>query len=220
MDENIIKEKLDQLAEFHAQKDSIDAQKRAMLDEVKVPAEIQQIVSDGMKRAASVENSQRPAIDALNAEVEAQLAKIIVPDEIKKALEEIDRQRKLIAMYQVAKLEDYRNSAAAKRAEIQAETEAQTAQVYADLAQRKRDIEAEFAGKLDAVDANIKALENEVKADTKAHGSTVKGKYFSTVYVKGRVTWNNDMLDGMIALVPQLASARKEGEPSITLRRI
>jgi hypothetical protein len=28
------------------------------------------------------------------------------------------------------------------------------------------------------------------------------------------------MLDGMIALVPQLEKARKEGEPSITLRKI
>ena len=51
----IITEKLDQLAEFHFQKDSIEAQKRALLDEVKVPQEVQAIVADGMQRMDKVE---------------------------------------------------------------------------------------------------------------------------------------------------------------------
>lgn len=219
MDEQIIKTKLDRLAEYHSQKDSIDAAKRAMLDEVKVPAEILALQADAAAKAKAIYYGEQNLIASLNAKCDMELEEIQIPDEIKAALAEIDRKRNLVNAYRRAKELEYNSTAMEKRAIIDSEMQAKTAQVYADLAQRKRDIEAEFAGKLDAVDANIKALEAEVKQDAKAHGSTVKGKYFSAIYVKGRVTWNTDMLDGMVALVPQLAAARKEGEPSITLRK-
>lgn len=82
------------------------------------------------------------------------------------------------------------------------------------------DIEAEFVLKSAAVDENISTLEEQIKTDTVQGGQSVKGAYLQAVYSKGRVSWDSKMLDGMIALVPQLEKARKVGEPSITIRAI
>ena len=97
--------------------------------------------------------------------------------------------------------------------------EQQTRDVYATITQRKNDIEIEFRGKAEDVEANIKKLEAEIKADVKATGASVKGKFFHAVYVKGRVTWNTDKMDAWVIDHPFLKEARKEGEPSITLRK-
>jgi len=70
------------------------------------------------------------------------------------------------------------------------------------------------------VEDNIKKLEAEIKAEVKTGGTSVKGKYFHAVYVKGRVTWNTDKMDAWLVDHPFLKEARKEGDPSITLRRI
>jgi len=35
------------LAEYHSQKDGIEANKRALLDDVKIPAEVEAVVSEG-----------------------------------------------------------------------------------------------------------------------------------------------------------------------------
>jgi len=90
-----------------------------------------------------------------------------------------------------------------------------TPEIKAQLA----DIDAEFKLQSLAVDENIDALTAEIKADVLANGATVKGAHLSAVYSKGRVSWDTKMLDGMIALVPQLATARKEGDPSISIRK-
>lgn len=215
-----VQEKLDQLAEFHSQKDGIEFQKKSLLNEVKVPEEIIQVMNNGNKRTQEFESNQRHAMTLINEEAEKALKNIVIPEEIRAALAEIDNRRKLVEDLRNARQDEIRKSIADKRNEIYAETQAQTAKVYADIEQRKRDIEAEFSGKSDDVDKNIAALEAEIKAETKARGETIKGKYFMAVYVKGRTSWNNDMLDGMISLVPQLEKARKVGEPTITLRHI
>ena len=90
----------------------------------------------------------------------------------------------------------------------------------AELKKQIADIEAEFAGKTDGVSANIAALEEEVKTDVKAHGSSVKGKFLNAVFTKGRVTWETKGLEGLMVAVPQLAQFRKEGEPSVSLRKV
>lgn len=91
-----------------------------------------------------------------------------------------------------------------------------TPEIKAQLA----DVEAEFSGQLSAVDENIASLTADIKADVLAGGATVKGERLSAVWSKGRVSWDTKMLDGMIALVPQLSKARKEGEPSVSIRKI
>ena len=42
----------------------------------------------------------------------------------------------------------------------------------------------------------------------------------TAIYAKGRISWDGSKLDGMMALIPQLKEARKEGTPSVRLRKI
>jgi hypothetical protein len=213
-------QKLDALAEYHAQRDSIEAKKAALLNEVKIPAEVLWVQAEAKNRELETEQLIKAAVKSLHDECERQLSAIKVPDEVKALLAEIDHQRGLILAYQREREADYQKRLEEKRAEIFEQARRETQDVFDAVAKRKAEIEMEFLGKAGAVDDNIKALEAEIKADAKSCGKTVKGKYFMAVYVKGRVTWNTDMLDGMIALVPQLEKARKEGEPSVTLRKI
>jgi hypothetical protein len=215
-----IEEKLDQLAEFHSQKDSIELQKNSLLDEVKVPAEIEAIVSDGLHRVADVEDSFQEVIDALNTKVEEELKLIVIPDEVKSLLAEIDAKRKELNNLRSISMEKIQDRIEFRKDEIRSEVDAQVKATFDSIEQRRREIEEEFSGKNEDVDKNIEALEKEIKEETKSIGSTVKGKHFMAVYNKGRVTWNTDKLDGMVSLIPQIKDARKEGEPSITLRHI
>lgn len=82
------------------------------------------------------------------------------------------------------------------------------------------DIEAEFASRAEAVQANIAALTEEIKQDVLAGGATVKGAHFMAVWNKGRVSWDSKLLEGLMIAVPELAKARKEGEPSVSIRKV
>lgn len=82
------------------------------------------------------------------------------------------------------------------------------------------EVEAEYSGKSEAVTEKIAALESEVKELVKENGASVKGQFIHAVFTKGRVTWDSKQLDGLMIAVPQLAQARKEGEPSVSLRKI
>jgi phage host-nuclease inhibitor protein Gam len=106
------------------------------------------------------------------------------------------------------------------KAKIDADLQAKTADVYTKVYIRRNEIEAEFADKAASVIDNIASLTAEIKAATIQEGKTVKSKFWQAVYVKGRVTWNTDMLDGMCVAFPELLKARKCGEPSVTLRKV
>mgnify|MGYP007071606482 CR=1 FL=1 len=118
-------------------------------------------------------------------------------------LSEYQAQRDYLAMQKAELL------AAVIPPELRTQVEARTAE-----------IEAEFAPKLEAVDANIAALTDEVKAEVIAGGESVKGDHLHAVYIKGRVSWDSKKLDGLMIAIPELAAARKEGEPSVTIRKI
>ena len=81
-------------------------------------------------------------------------------------------------------------------------------------------IEAEFAGKTAIVDEKIAALEAEIKEAVKAIGASVKGSLLQAVYAKGRVSWDTKGLDGYIIAHPELGQFRKEGEPSVSIRKV
>jgi hypothetical protein len=49
-------------------------------------------------------------------------------------------------------------------------------------------------------------------------GETVKTDRVSAIWIKGRVSWDGKMLDGMAKIDPRLLAARKEGEPTVTIR--
>lgn len=89
-----------------------------------------------------------------------------------------------------------------------------------EIKARVMEVETEFADKIDAVNVNIAALEKEIKQAVLEYGTSVKGSFFHAIYVKGRVSWNTEFLDGYAITHPEILSSRKEGEPSVSLRAI
>lgn len=81
-------------------------------------------------------------------------------------------------------------------------------------------IDAEYAPKFDEVNSKIEKLAADAKQLVLEAGETVKGGALQAVYTKGRVSWDGKKLDGMMALVPGLSAARKEGEPSVSIRKV
>ena len=82
------------------------------------------------------------------------------------------------------------------------------------------DIDIEYMPKIETIDTKIVILETEVKDEVKAGEKSVKGQFIHAVFAKGRVTWDSKQLDGLMIAVPELSQARKEGEPSVSLRKI
>ncbi|MHB0967418.1 MAG: hypothetical protein ACYC36_13295 [Bellilinea sp.] len=89
-----------------------------------------------------------------------------------------------------------------------------------EIKQQLADIEAEFATKYEGVDANIAELEAQIKDAVIENGASVKGSFLHAVYSKGRVSWDSRKLEGLMMVIPQLAEARKEGDPSVAIRKI
>jgi len=96
--------------------------------------------------------------------------------------------------------------------------EAKRKEVLAPVQEELDALEVEYAPMLDAANATAAELEAEVRQAVIAGGASVKGTHLHAVYAKGRVTWDGKKLDGMMSLIPQLVDARKEGEPSVTIR--
>lgn len=93
-------------------------------------------------------------------------------------------------------------------------------QALDDIKKAESDIEAEFAGKSEAVDENIAKLTAEIKDEVLQAGGTVKGEHMMAVWSKGRVSWDTKSLDGYVVAHPEVAQFRKEGEPSVSIRKI
>lgn len=91
-----------------------------------------------------------------------------------------------------------------------------TPEIRAALAE----IEAEYAPKLQAAADIAAMLRAEIEAEVLANGATVKGAHMMAVWAKGRVSWDGAKLSGMMALIPQLEQARKEGEPTVSFRKV
>lgn len=81
-------------------------------------------------------------------------------------------------------------------------------------------IEAEFSGKSETVNGKIAELTTAVKQAVIERGETVKGSHLMAVLAKGRVSWDTKKLDGLMMVLPQLVYARKEGEPSVSIRKV
>lgn len=108
----------------------------------------------------------------------------------------------------------------------------QIAAIYADEFKRRHDeIVLKVKPELDAlaeelepvmlaagVDAsNAEAL---VKSLVLELGESVKGELLHAVWAKGKTTWDGAKLDGMVSLIPQIADARKVGQPSVSIREV
>jgi hypothetical protein len=80
-------------------------------------------------------------------------------------------------------------------------------------------IEDEYAVTIDGAQANAAELEAQIKAAVIEHGETVKTEHLQAVWTKGRITWDAKSLDGYAVAHPELFAFRKEGEPSVSIRR-
>ena len=73
---------------------------------------------------------------------------------------------------------------------------------------------------MESIQGGIASLEAEIKANILEAGSSVKGAYLHAIWSKGRVFWDTKALDGYTAAHPELLPFRKEGDPTVSIRRI
>ena len=91
-----------------------------------------------------------------------------------------------------------------------------TAEIKAKIAE----IKAEFEPRLEAIDTVTAGLEAEIKTDVITAGATIKSEHLQAVYTKGRITWDTKALDGYAAAHPEIQPFRKEGSPSVSIRKV
>ena len=221
--ESEIKNKLDKLAEYQAQRDLIEIDKKRLIDEVKIPAEVLEAQRLANMERQRIDSELRKRQSEAGANRDAELLAIIKPDlppEYLAAMESYQKKRDEIASkYADSDIESVR-VATSEKSKVDENLQAKVADVYAQVAIRKDEIEAEFAGTSRAADENIQKLTDEIKNDIRNLGESVKGTHYQGVYVKGRITWNTDKMEAWIVDHPFLKDARKEGEPSVSIRRI
>ncbi len=80
-------------------------------------------------------------------------------------------------------------------------------------------LEAEYDPLLEAAQRNAAALEAEIKNDVLLGGESVVTDVYQALYVKGRVTWDTDGIDRYAVAHPEVLKFRKQGNPSVALRK-
>ena len=108
----------------------------------------------------------------------------------------------------------------------------QIATIYADEFQRRHDsillgvkdeldaLAVEMEPKMTMAAFDAQEAERAVKSLVLELGKSVKGDTLHAVYAKGKTTWDGAKLDGMVSLIPQIADARKTGQPSVSIREV
>jgi len=89
-----------------------------------------------------------------------------------------------------------------------------------ELQQALADIDTEMQTSLSALQGGIDNLTAEIKNEILYYGDTVKGSHLMAVWNKGRVSWDTRQLDGYAAAHPEIIVFRKEGDPSVTIRKV
>jgi hypothetical protein len=243
-----ITEMLDLLGEFDAQVTLLTLNKQKLIDEVQVPEEVLAINDKAIKLKQAIDEEYQSGLKFMNEDKAEQLKLVVVPPEIQAALDAVISERSRIeAHYENQRLMAQAEADRRKDA-IDNEFNSKVASVYAQVNRRKSDISSEFSGKIEAAKANIEKLTATIKAEVIKAGKTVKGSFYQGVYNKGRVTWITDkldslyfslydilkMVDSFVAMQDELsglrqeiekaaqtvADARKEGDPSVTLRKV
>lgn len=181
---------------------------------------LQAIHDEGVKRKQAIDEETRMKLDAIQEELDVALKSVVVPPEILATFRAIEAKRNELSSEAIQKRAAVLADANVRKNAVDAEFTPKVNAVYAQVETRKADINAEFAGKTEAAQANIEKLTDEIKAEVVQAGQSVKGKHYQAVYTRGRVTWDTAKLDGLMILLPQLKEARKEGQPSVSIRRI
>jgi hypothetical protein len=249
-DQTTITTKLNTYAEFLVQADLLAMNKRKLLEEVAIPDEVLQAQDEANKarQAADSELWKRQRIQ--NDQKTALLSERVKPNLPIEYVEAMEAYR--LAGVEIEKRFDEEMQAdqkmiAEKKAKIDTDLQAAVADVYKQVQERKQAIEAEFSDKEQAVNKNAETLFNDIKQDVKVLKSTVKGDFYQAQYVKGRITWITDKMDGIFFtlhdiqrdlecyvvlnqelkhvwlavtdVIADFTAARKEGDPSVTIKR-
>lgn len=98
--------------------------------------------------------------------------------------------------------------------------EAKRAHILTPVIDELTALEAEYAPLIRAAQEKYAELEAQIKTAVVEAGASVKGAELHAVYAKGRVSWDGKKLEGMAALIPQLAEARTVGAPSVSIRAV
>jgi hypothetical protein len=193
-----IENKLDALADFQSQIDYLEIQKRKLLNEVQVPAEILTAQDEANKARQEVDSDLRKLQKDIYQQKDEELEKVRdpeLPPEYAAALIEANERRQEIINEYNALIEARAHRANEQKAKIDADLQSKTRDVYAQLAQRKAEIEIEFDEKSSGAKDNIAKLTAEIKAEVVKVGKSVKGHFWQAVYSPGRTTWKTDLLD-------------------------
>ena len=83
-----------------------------------------------------------------------------------------------------------------------------------------RTIDARYDVQHEEAQAQLAAAEAAVKLAVTQYGNTVKTQHLQAVYMKGRVTWNPEALDGYALAHPELYAFRTEKDPTVQLRTV
>ncbi len=89
-----------------------------------------------------------------------------------------------------------------------------------EIKQQLADIEAEFGEQVETLQTRMSALADEIKAEVAQFGRTIKGNHHQFVWSKPRVSWDTKALDGYATAHPEILQFRKEGNPSVSVRKV
>ena len=81
-------------------------------------------------------------------------------------------------------------------------------------------LKEEYQPLLEAADERISDLEATIKTTVTAHGVSIKHSDFHAIYSRPRITWDTKALDGYAASHPEIKNFRREGQPSVSIRRV
>lgn len=82
------------------------------------------------------------------------------------------------------------------------------------------EIDVEFDPQFEAVESKASDLQKRVKEEVIAHGETIKGMALQAVYSKGRISWDTKGLNGYMVDHPELNQFKKQGNPSVSIRKV
>jgi len=88
-----------------------------------------------------------------------------------------------------------------------------------EIKEKLAEIDAEFEPKIEQLLQEKSQLEAEIKDEVLNAGRTIKGTYHSFVWSKPRVSWDTKALDSYALAHPEIAQFRKEGSPSVSVRK-
>lgn len=88
-----------------------------------------------------------------------------------------------------------------------------------DVKQKIKEINEEFDFSVSEFEKIAESLREEIKKEVLAQKQTLRGKNHMAVYVRPRVSWNDEFLEGLAVVVPEIMRARKESSPSIQIRK-